>query len=182
MGIMEVEYLRNRKHHLPIGYLIVLLSFGPSFLQAEQLEQQTLFYIERSKNANIVQYDAQVGPDGRLDRKKPVVAYWIRLAEQGQHKKLSWIQRKFAYGFKDKLDQDQLGVSLDMVAGLGAPIRVQRVGEGFKAVIDIDGRPSRLEKIYVDASGKWLSVKIGYIELYGRDLETGEETYQRFIP
>ena len=56
-----------------ISLVAALLCVSP-VLQATELDRQDLFRIERSKNANIIQYDAQVRPDGKLDRKKPVVA------------------------------------------------------------------------------------------------------------
>ena len=43
-----------------------------------------LFIIERSKNANVVHYDARLTPEGKFDPDQPVVAYWILLAEKGQ--------------------------------------------------------------------------------------------------
>src|SRR5262249_26544671 len=36
-----------------------------------------LFVIERSKNANIVVYDARLAKGGELAKSKPVVAYWL---------------------------------------------------------------------------------------------------------
>ena len=59
--------------------MLALICF-PALVLAQTPDRQHLFKIERSKNANIVQYDAQVGPDGKLLKKEPVVAYWIRLA------------------------------------------------------------------------------------------------------
>ena len=35
--------------------------------------------------------DAQIGDNGKLDSREPVAAYWIRLAEQGQVEKLSFV-------------------------------------------------------------------------------------------
>jgi hypothetical protein len=162
--------------------MMVLLVCLPAVLQAFQLDQQGLFRIERSKNANIIQYDAQVRPDGKLDSKKPVVAYWVRLAEQGQVKKLSWVQRTFAYGFKADLDDDLESVTLKMAAGIGKLVKIKRFGEHYKATINIDGKPSRLDRVYIDASGKGLFVTVNFIELYGFDLVDGEATYQRFVP
>ena len=54
-------------------------------------QTQHLFKIERNKNANIVQYDVQMKADGKLDPKKPVVAYWIRHAKDGQKEDLKWV-------------------------------------------------------------------------------------------
>ena len=165
-----------------INLLIVCVLCWPLVLQADELERQDLFRIERNKNANIIQYDAQVTPDGKLDNKDPVVGYWIRLAEQGQVQKLSWIQRKFAFGFKVNLDANSEGVSLDMVIDPGQLISVRRYGQDYKAIMDIDGKSSQLEKIYIHASGKGLTTRINYLELYGMELDGGEKTYQRLVP
>ena len=87
--------------------ILLTLLCAPQWVLAETAVRQGLFHIERNRNANIIQYDAQVGMDGKLLKKGPVVAYWIRLAEQGQAKKLSWAQKAFAYGFDAKLDDNR---------------------------------------------------------------------------
>ena len=162
--------------------LILALTVAPLLTQAETPAQQHLFKIERSKNANIIQYDAQVGPDGKLVRKEPVVGYWIRLAEQGQVQELSWVQRTFAFGFDAKLDRNRERAELDMAADFGRPIIVIRNGDVYRATAPIDGSLSYLEKIFIQASGKGMSITVEYIELYGEDMETGEARYQKFFP
>jgi hypothetical protein len=72
---------------------------------AAQTRTSPLFTIERSKNANVVHYDARLTADGELDPKEPVIAYWIRLAEDGRREELSWIEKKKAYGFTIKPDR-----------------------------------------------------------------------------
>ena len=161
--------------------MLALICF-PALVLAQTPDRQHLFKIERSKNANIVQYDAQVGPDGKLLKKEPVVAYWIRLAEQGQVQKLSWIQRTFAFGFKANLDRNRETAELDMSADFGRPIIVIREGDQYRATAPIDGSQSYLEKIFIQAHGKGISVTIEYIELFGKDMETGEARYQKFVP
>jgi len=165
---------------------IVLILFAlicfPALILAATPDSQHLFKIERSKNANIVQYDAQVGLDGKLLKKEPVVAYWIRLAEQGQVEKLSWIQRTFAYGFKAKLDRNRETAKLDMAADFGRPIIVIREGSQYRATAPIDGSQSYLEKIFIQAHGKGIKITVEYIELFGEDMETGEAQYQKFVP
>lgn len=148
----------------------------------DQTIQQPLFRIERNTNINIIQYDAQVGPTGKLDSKKPVVAYWIRLAEHRQREELSWIQRKFAYGFKSKFDRKTDTATLEMAADIGRPIKVQRDEETYKAIADINGKASQIVKIFIHATGKGLSAKVDFIELHGIDLDTGNKTFERFVP
>jgi len=162
--------------------LVTALLTAPLLVQAETPVSQSLFKIERSKNANIIQYDAQVGADGKLMKKDPVVGYWIRLAEQGQVQELSWVQRTFAFGFKAKLDRDREGAKLDMAADFGQPIMVVRNGDEYRATFSIEEAPSYLDKIFIQASGKGMSITIEYIEMFGKDIKTGEARYQKFLP
>ena len=69
-----------------------------------------------------------------------------------------------------------------MAADFGRLIKVRRLGQQYAATIDIDGKPSRLERVYIDARGKGLFVTVNFIELHGVDLVNGEVTYQRFVP
>lgn len=144
--------------------------------------RQHLFHIERSKNANIVQYDALVRADGKLFRKEPVIAYWIRLNEQGQEQELSWIQHTFAYGFDVKLDKSRESAVLHMKADVGRDIEVIPVGGVYRATITIDGAPSFFEKMYIDASRNGWSLDVRYVELFGSDMETGEVRYEKLFP
>ena len=62
------------------------------------------------------------------------------------------------------------------------PIIVIRNGDVYRATAPIDDSLSYLEKIFIQASGKGMSITVEYIELYGEDMETGEARYQKFIP
>lgn len=162
--------------------LALSLVFLASALQAATPVRQPLFKIERSKNANIIQYDAQVAPDGALLKKEPVVGYWVRLAEQGQVKKLTWLQKTFAFGFGTRLAGDRQSLEMKMKLDLGAPIEVVRDGGRYRATVPIEESPSWLEKIYINSKRKGMSVDIHFIELHGTDRETGEKRYQKIIP
>ena len=167
-------------------FYLTLLTFAlmtaPAVVCAAQTEPQSLFKIERSKNANIIQYDAQIGSDGKLLKKEPVIGYWIRLAEQGQVQQLSWVQRTFAFGFSAKYHRDSDTATIDMVADIGQPITVKRVEGKYMAVIDFEGQPSQLERIFIQAHGKGISVTVEYVEIFGIDLKSGEPTYGKIIP
>ena len=158
--------------------LIVL----PAFLFAESSSRQPLFKIERNKNANIVQYDAQVDVDGELLENEPVVANWIRLAEQGQVQELSWVQKRFAYGFELDFDRESSTVKMEMKIDLGRTITVARDVGDYRAMALIAGSHSYLEKIFINASGKGIFTTLNYIEMYGNDAATGERRYEKFSP
>ena len=168
--------------HMSIRLLLITIVSSPAIAQADGPDRDSLFHIERNKNANIVQYDAQIKSDGMLYSKEPVVGYWIRLADQGQVKELTWVQKTFAYGFTVKLNKDENTATLVMVADLGRIILVKRDGEDYRAIADIDGVESYIDKIFIHATGKGTSIKVNYIELYGKDVNGQGEQYERFSP
>lgn len=162
--------------------LIMAWLLHPLATLPDNLHQQPLFKIERSKNANIVQYDAQLNPDGTLFQKQPVIVYWVRLAEQGQVKKLSWLQRVFAYGFKAKTGETENSVDLFMAVDFGQPVSVISVHGTWHATIRSDQRLVLLEKIFVQAEDRGLTTKVEYIELSGKDADTGSAVTERLEP
>jgi len=161
--------------------LLTLVLTAPA-VAADGVEQRSLFRIERSKNANVVQYDAQVGPDGRFVRKDPVVAYWLRLAEDGRVQKLSWLQRNFAYGFKAELNANADRLILRMKAPVGRPVSVRCDAEACRAKVVIDGEPAYIRRIFVKSHGRGLGTRVDFIELYGEDVDGSGERYERIEP
>lgn len=145
-------------------------------------QTQHLFKIERDKNANIVQYDVQMKTDGKLDPKKPVVVYWVRHTKDGQKEDLKWAEKNFAYGFKAKYNTDTNTAEIDLVANINRQITVQEVEGEYRAKTTIDGKAAYLEKIYISSKGKGMSTKITYMELFGKDIHTEEDLYEKFKP
>jgi len=165
-----------------IRYLALALVCVPAILRGEPLQRQSLFHIERSKNANIIQYDAQIGPDGKLDAVKPVVAYWIRLAEKGQIEPLSWVQKEFAFGFDAEYNARNDTVALEMEHDVGRELNVLRVDDEYRVKTTIAGTAAYLEKIYIKAHRRGFLVKVEYLDVFGTDASSGEALYERLVP
>ncbi len=168
---------------IPIALVVTLFAVlaGPLVAFSDEPMTQRLFHIERNKNANIVVYDAHVLPDGTLTKKDPVEVYWLKLAEDGARKKLKRIERRMAYGFKVR-DHEGDRLRLDMKADIGRDIFVAAVHDTFRALIDIGGRRAILDRIYIFADEGGILPKVRYLELFGTDLETGEERYEKYLP
>lgn len=165
-----------------IWLLLIVIVSSQAIALADGPDRDSLFHIERNKNANIVQYDARVGANGMLYPKEPVVGYWVRLAEQGQVKKLSWVQRKFAYGFTVKLNKDENTAMLELALDLGRTLLVKRDGEDYRAITKIDGVESYIDKIFIHATGGGISTRVKFIELYGKAVNNQDEQYERYSP
>ena len=167
---------------LAIVLLLVILSLFPQPIFAVSGEKAShLFFIERSKNKNLVQYDIRLTENSTLPDLRPVNVYWI--LENGRHEELNPIEREYAYGIvhQEKLDQNKFKVIL---AGLKSlEIIVERMNDSFKAMVSINGRESILEKIYIKSKERPTGLpKILYIDLFGRTKETGLPIKERIAP
>jgi hypothetical protein len=149
---------------------------------AAEIKTSPLFIIERSKNANVVHYDARLTADGKLYPKEPVIAYWVMVTKGGRKEKLNWIEKKKAYGFTIKQDPSVEGYKMTLVAAPERQITVKQDKDAVRAEALIDGRPAVLEKMYINATDGLTGPKVKYIEVYGKDLQTGEERHEKMVP
>ncbi len=148
---------------------------------AAETTTQPLFIIERSKNANVVHYDVQL-KEGKLDPKEPVLVYWILVAKDGRRDDLNFVERK-AYGVDVKDNKAGGDLKMTLNAYSKRDITVRQVEEAFRAEVVIDGKPSIFEKMFVNSTERTLlPPKVNYIELFGKDLETGEKRYEKILP
>ena len=149
---------------------------------AAQIKTSPLFIIERDTNTNVVHYDARLTADGNLDPKEPVIAYWAVRAEGSPREKLSWIQKKMAYGFTIKPDPSVNGYRMALVVAPEKEIIVKKEKDTVHAEGVINGRPVLLEKMYINASGGLAGPKVHYIEVYGKNLQTGVKRREKMVP
>ena len=140
-----------------------------------------LFRIERSKNANVVLFEANPGKEAALNPDEPVVASWQLLATTGQRESLSFFERLFAYGFETRLAPSGDSCSLTLKALKDRTIRVTNRGDCLSAFAVIGGAEALLQKIFVQADERGPAPSVQYIELFGLDLATGEARYEKVL-
>jgi hypothetical protein len=144
--------------------------------------RRVLFVIARSLNANVVHYEAQVSAAGELDRLRPLVAYWVMHAEDGQREELSWFERQFAYGWSVVSRGEPQRVELRLIAfpQRSLVMRVDASG-GVRAEVRILGRTTALQRIFVQlADGGGPTVR--YIDLFGTEISSGRALRERVEP
>jgi hypothetical protein len=161
--------------------LVYAVLFIPGQSFSGDRETRHLFTIQRSKNANVVQYDVQLTPEGKLDPKEPITTYWIMLAEDGREQQLLWVEKKLAYGFEAKFEAGGKFAIMDMVAPIGRKVKVYEKDGMYRAETLIDGRPAFVERIYIKSIERGALPKVEYVELYGQDTETGDNCYEKVI-
>ena len=144
-----------------------------------------LFYLQRSANINAISYDINLDKKtGKPDKDSPLHVYWLRYAEgNGEPSELTYLQRKFAYGFTSKsLGNDRYDIRIMSYDKF--PLTLMKSVDGkYHIFAVVSKKHILLQKIFIQIDGGSLwSPNIAYIEMKGTDPVTGKEITERFKP
>ncbi len=160
----------------------LIFTFASSFgFALSSTKNGHLFFIERSKNKNLVQYDVRLTENGNIFDTDPVSVYWI-LAD-GMQRDLNLIQRKFAYGIDSYQKLEKNKVKVFLAALKDRELIVEKKEGIFRAITAINGKASILERVYVESRERWTGLpQVVYVDLFGRNKETGSLVSERMLP
>ena len=119
--------------------------------------------------------------NGDLRDSNPVSVYWV--LENGENEELNAIEKKYGYGIKsqERLGKNRFGVYL--VALKDRKITVEKIGNSYKAVISIEGKPCILEKIFIGTKERKVGLpKVLYVDLFGRTRHRSVPVNERISP
>jgi len=140
-----------------------------------------LFYLQRDPNTNTVIYQLNVNSAGRLDEDEPINVFWIRYTEQGIHKDLNFIQRKFAYGLSaKKVATDKY--TLKFAAYDKVPFYLMKWSgdNAFHVFATVANKQIVLSRVYLRIEGGTFWVpNVKYIELKGWNAATRQPVVER---
>jgi hypothetical protein len=161
-----------------VRILLACLLLAPGLAAAQSTRE--IFHIERSKNKNVVRYDARIDKDGHLDAKEPVVSYW--LGPDGKRWSVTLVDRTFFYGFTVRKDRGGDFWHLTIAAAKGRPMKLylkdgQPLAEGR-----IAGVTALLKKFFVQFKENTPLSGVSYVDLIGVDAKTGEPRQERVVP
>lgn len=143
----------------------------------------SLFYIQRSNNSSAIVYDGTRDKNGKLNAEDPVHVYWLSYSQDSTKNELNYIQRKLAYGVHvySTSKKDEFDISLVSYKKKKIHIFENDKGE-MQANMVINGKMSRFRNVYVEIAKNFFIPEIAYVEVFGEDLETGKEVYEKIIP
>lgn len=170
-GISQNEPWRNRKD-LP-----------DDFPKPPQKEK-SLFYLQRNLNENTIVYDLNCMANGQVNPKEPIHVYWLRYnsTQSAVERELKWVERKFAYGYNSKKAPSGDGYLVELVAYDERKIHLKKNGSGkYKPFMEINGKNCELTKIYVYADNSEWWPEVIHVDIYGKDLHSGQPVYERFL-
>ena len=156
-----------------------------------------LFLIARSKNLNLVVYEAKLTSSGALDPSDPVTVYWLDIDPEYQKAnrakgissdrvELGSIERRLAYGLSSTPVQGRSGeyqVRLVAFPDRVVTVSVDPATKRPVARMLIAGSQCQLERIYVTATEHWLNPMptVNHVDVTGVD-GTGKRVTERIIP
>src|SRR5262249_41066160 len=138
-----------------------------------------LFVVERSKNGNVVAYDANRGPAGELDRSEPVVAYWLLDGDKSKREELARMERERAYGVEASPGESPGTYALVFKAQRKRRMTVQELKGCSVAMTSIGGRNGILRRLFVQSKEGGVLPKVEYVELFGEDPDKGDPLYEK---
>jgi hypothetical protein len=158
--------------------MLTVLSGITSPVSAEKNEH--LFFIERSKNKNIVYYDVCRNDNNKLCDSNPVTAYWI--LEGGKMEGLNSLEKKYAFGIK-AVDLQDDNFKFSIAACTDNTISIEKIKGRYRAVTSVNNREIVLEKVYVNTKeGPFGLPKVSYIDYTGRTTQDNTRVKIRVVP
>ncbi|WP_169928708.1 DUF4833 domain-containing protein [Labilithrix luteola] len=142
---------------------------------------QSLFRIDRSKNANIVQYDAVLLSPTELNKDRPIIGYWINKAEDGRRMEFNALD-KLAYGFKVEREKGTSSWILRLAASPKRPIRVVWWNGRWVPQMLIAGTSAVLDHLYVVTDEGGVIPTVRYVDAFGAEMATGKPVTERLTP
>lgn len=144
-------------------------------------EPNQLFYIERSVNSNTVVYTASLDPQGVIDPKAPVDAYWRWFNVDGHKKPLNFVERMMAYGVH--VDRTETGKP-PTFSIVPLPERKITLAMGAdhrpEARMKIGDHIVRLAYVYLNVIDG-LIPKVPSLDIFGTDIVTGKAIQEHLV-
>ena len=144
-------------------------------------EKNQLFYLQRDPDENTIVYVLNL--DGQtLNKSNPVLAYWIRYAENGQIEKLSFVQRRMAYGINHKeIEPGVYELHIQAYKALKIILSPSKKNGKYQAFVNIEGSELILDHLFARISGGSIfRPNIEYFEVSGRRIDNGKKVTHRF--
>jgi hypothetical protein len=146
-----------------------------------------LFYLQRSKDKNTIIYELNTLPDGTINQEKPIHPYWFNYEKGCTKSELTYIQKKLAFGINAELTDKQKGnYVLTVVSYKNRTLFLQKhlINNKYKyrVFIILNGKISELQSIFINAVDNFFGYPVvESIELFGIDVKTGSNVYEKII-
>lgn len=142
-----------------------------------------LFTIERSRDIDKVYYEINLNDDERLNEQEPIKAYWVRHTRNNQIEPLTRIQKKISYGLLFS-DVTPYSASFQFASFSEREFKLKKTPQGiFRVYTQSANQLLEVQKMFIEfEGGTYLMPKIGRVDLYLIDTNTGKTVIEAFEP
>jgi hypothetical protein len=134
---------------------------------------QKLFFIQSSKNADEVHYDARVAADGSLEPKDTVDGYFNNKGADGKWTRADLtVFQKLAYGW-DTEPSGNGNYLLKLRAFKDRSMWIVKVNGKWRVQTTVAGKQAYMNKLYVATDESGMMPKVLYVDIFGEDAATG---------
>ncbi len=168
--------------------LISWLVFSAFIVPENTVKQdnQTLFTIARSKDANEIWYTLNVNNKGDLDEVNPVNIFWLKKTENNSTEPLTWIQSEYAYGIKFIENEQNLKDTwnFQFASYNKHTFELRKNSENqYKVFTKTEGKEIEINRIFIQIDGGsfWFP-KISYVKIFGKDTQTNNNIVETITP
>ncbi|MBN1987716.1 MAG: DUF4833 domain-containing protein [Prolixibacteraceae bacterium] len=167
--------MQNTKSIIIVLLGLILMGVpSSSFAFDSENNKNYLFKIERSRDADVVIYEANLSKDGSLNQKDPIRVYWKKNTDNGKIESLTKVQNSLSYGLRI-IEVNSFKTEFQLVA-FEQPMTLKKNTDGdYKVYVWIEDQEMEVERIYVRFSNKsyWFP-KVGSVGLYTKAVNTPE--------
>jgi hypothetical protein len=144
-------------------------------------EENQLFYLQRDPDANTIVYALNLENE-KLNRSNPVLVYWIRYADTGKIEKLTFFQRRMAYGINQReVEPGIYELYIQAYKDLKIILAPHSKTGKYQALVKIEGKDIILDRIFARIiGGSLLKPNVEYYEISGRSVDNGKKVEYRF--
>jgi hypothetical protein len=163
------------KRIIPFNTLLIVFLLAPQFLLAKEPDNdEILFHIIRSRDADKIFYMVNLDKDGNLIASDPVKIFWVKQTQGNQKEPLTWIQNKHGYGLQ-YLEVDQQHAVFRFVSFQKTFILKKDESESFRVFTTCGEREMIVNSLFVQFKNDsfWFP-KIKRVELHAT--ESGTES------
>jgi hypothetical protein len=173
-----VSMTRRRSWLLLVAALAVSASTA---ISAFASTAQPLFFIQRSKNADEVHYDARVAADGTLEPKDTVDGYFYNKGADGSWTRANLTMfQKMAYGW-DTEPSGNGNYLLKLRAFKDRSMWVVNVKGKWRVQTTVAGKQAYLNKLFVATDESGMMPKVLYVDVFGEDAASGAALMEHLV-
>jgi len=143
----------------------------------------TLFYIERSRDPDLVMYTLNTDEYGGIIPQAPIKVFWYRKSAGNKTEPLTKIQEKLAYGIRI-IRQNNSGIEFYIAAYPEQVFNIKFTGgHPYSVTTKTENDILIINKIYIEFSGGtfWLPI-VGRVDLYGRSAGKQDDRTYSYYP